>query len=97
MDTDEGVGFLSNKYSTDEGSGISGAESRMLFFMGLINSKPKKWLNNILRESTLFITKMSKGTMAESLKESMELMYKDYRYNKAKVEKLYFNNHSRLS
>lgn len=37
---------------------------------------------------------MSKGTMAESLKESMELMYKDYRYNKAKVEKVYFNNYN---
>ena len=37
---------------------------------------------------------MSKGTMAESLKDSMELMYKDYRYNKAKVEKFYFNNYN---
>ena len=35
---------------------------------------------------------MSKGTMAESLKDSIELMYKDYRYNKAKVEKFYFDN-----
>ena len=38
---------------------------------------------------------MSKGTMAESLKESMELMCKDYRYNKAKVEKVYFNNYKK--
>lgn len=30
--------------------------------------------------------------MAESLKDSIELMYKDYRYNKAKVEKFYFDN-----
>ena len=35
---------------------------------------------------------MSKGTMSESLKESVELMCKDYRYNKAKVEKFYFDN-----
>lgn len=35
---------------------------------------------------------MSKVTMAESLKDSIELMYKDYRYNKAKVEKFYFDN-----
>ena len=35
---------------------------------------------------------MSKGTMAESLKDRIELVYKDYRYNKAKVEKFYFDN-----
>ena len=35
---------------------------------------------------------MSKVTMAESLKDRIELVYKDYRYNKAKVEKFYFDN-----
>jgi len=36
---------------------------------------------------------MSKGSMAKSLKESMELMHKDYRYNKALMERYYLNNY----
>ncbi len=32
--------------------------------------------------------------MAESLKESIEFICKDYRYNKAKVERFYFNNYN---